>query len=176
MAMTQQISMSQQVGRQAFRLRFLIGAAVSFGLIALAIFFQHQDDLVPCPLCIFQRIAFAATGALFLIGALWNPASASMRRVAALLTMIPALIGLGIAGRHVWLTYLPESEVPKCGPGLEYLMESMPTNSVIRTVLTGSGECAKVDWRLLGLSMPEWSLIAFIGLVLWILLTLFRAR
>ena len=30
---------------------------------------------------------------------------------------------------------------------------------VLRKVLTGSGECAKVDWTFLGLAMPAWVLI-----------------
>ena len=56
-----------------------------------------------------------------------------------------------------------------CGPGLDFLTEAMPLSSVIRTVLTGSGECAKVDWTFLGMSMPEWSLAWFVLLALWVL-------
>jgi disulfide bond formation protein DsbB len=30
---------------------------------------------------------------------------------------------------------------------------------VLRKVLTGSGECSKIDWSFLGLSMPGWVLL-----------------
>ena len=161
---------------KAFRLRFLLGAIAAFGLIALAIGFQHMDNLVPCPLCIFQRVAYAAAGVLFLIGALLPMRSRGARRGLAVLTLIPLLTGMGIAARHVWLTHLPPDKVPKCGPGLEYLLDSVGAGCMIRSVLTGSGECAKVDWHLLGLSMPEWSLVGFAALTLWCLLALLRGR
>lgn len=167
---------TSSVQSKTFRLRFYLGALLSFGVIALAIMFQHKDALNPCPLCIFQRIAFAATGLMFLIGALWNPLLASRRRIAGVLALIPALVGIGIAWRHVWMTHLPADEVPQCGPGLEYMMNSMGAGKMIRSVLTGSGECAVVDWRLLGLSMPEWSLLVFVGLALWALLAIVRAK
>ena len=164
------------VESKTFRLRFYLGALLSFGVIALAIMFQHLDALNPCPLCIFQRIAFAATGLMFLLGALWNPSAPTRRRIAGLLALIPALVGAAIAGRHVWMTHLPADEVPQCGPGLNYMMETMGAGKLLRSVLTGSGECAVVDWRLLGLSMPEWSLVVFAGLALWALLAIVRAK
>lgn len=80
------------------------------------------------------------------------------------LGLVPAFIGSAIAGRHVWLTHLPPDQVPSCGPGLNFLMDAFPLWNVVKTVLTGSGECAKVDWTFLGLSMPAWSLAWFIGL------------
>jgi len=84
--------------------------------------------------------------------------------------------GIAIAGRHVWLQHLPADQVPMCGPGLNYLLDAMPISGVIRTVLTGSGECAKVDWALLGLSMPEWSLAWFVLLALWVALTMLPSQ
>ncbi|MDR2216246.1 MAG: disulfide bond formation protein B, partial [Nevskiaceae bacterium] len=39
-----------------------------------------------------------------------------------------------------------------------------PLTDVLKKVLTGSGECAKVDWTFLGLSMPGWVLICAVGL------------
>jgi disulfide bond formation protein DsbB len=39
------------------------------------------------------------------------------------------------------------------------MLEVFSPTEVLRKVLTGSGECAKVDWTFLGLSMPAWVLI-----------------
>lgn len=152
-----------------------LGAIVCFALIGFAIFSQFQWGLQPCPLCIFQRIAFAALGVVLLIGAIHNPATKA-RWVYMTTALVPALVGSIIASRHVWLTHLPPDQVPSCGPGLNFLMESFPLWNVIKTVLTGSGECAKVDWTFLGLSMPAWSLVWFIGLTVVVVVGALRKK
>ena len=147
-----------------FRAQFAFGFLACAGLLGYAIYSQYQLFLDPCPLCIFQRIAFAGLGVVFLLGGLHAPKGIWGRRSYGLLALIPASIGLGIAGRHVWLTTLPEDQVPECGPPLQFMMETNPLTEVIGKVLTGSGECAKVDWTLLSLSIPEWTLLLFLGL------------
>jgi disulfide bond formation protein DsbB len=167
---------STQTLVSAFRKRWLLGFVVCAALFSFALYSQSAWGLKPCPLCIFQRIAFIALGLVFLIGGLHAPRSANGRRAYGLLAMIPALAGIGIASRHVWLTHLPPDQVPSCGPPLEFMMESNPLTDVIKMVLTGSGECAKVDWHFLGLSMPEWSLAWFLVLAGWALHAAFRRR
>ena len=162
--------------RWSYRARCLLGFLACAALLAFALYTQLHGGLEPCPLCIFQRVAFAALGVVLLIAGLHSPRSRSVRGAYGVLALIPALAGVGIAGRHVWLQHLPPDQVPMCGPGLEYLMEAMPLAGVVRKVLTGSGECALVDWSFLGLSMPEWSLLWFVLLALWVLLALFRRR
>jgi protein dithiol:quinone oxidoreductase len=144
------------------RIIYLLGLAVCAGLIAFALYLQHKLGEDPCALCIFQRVAVAALGVVFLIAGLHNP-QALGNRVYALLALAIALIGGGIAARHVWLQHLPKDQVPECGPGLSYLMESQPWLQVLRNVLQGSGECAEVGWTFLRLSIPEWTLICFVG-------------
>lgn len=152
--------------RWSWRARCLAGFAVCAALVGFAIFSQFQWGLQPCPLCIFQRIAFAAVGAVLLLAALHAPRATWAKRIYALLALLPALVGLSIAARHVWLTHLPADQVPSCGPPLSFMMEANPLTDVIRKVLTGSGECAKVDWTLLGLSMPAWSALWFVLLTM----------
>jgi len=158
----------------SFRLRFLFGFLACAGLIGFALFSQFHWYLQPCPLCIFQRIAFAALGVVFLLGGLFAPRGTTGRRMWGAVALIPALAGIGIAGRHVWLTHLPPDQVPSCGPPLEFMMEASPLADVVRQVLTGSGECAKVDWHFLGLSMPAWALLWFVLLALWAAIAAFR--
>lgn len=162
--------------RWSFRAQFLLGFLACVGLIGFALYAQFHDRLNPCPLCIFQRIAFAALGVAFLIGALVAPDGAAGRRALGVLALLPALAGVGIAGRHVWLTHLPPDQVPSCGPPLDFLMEANPLGEVVRKVLTGSGECAKVDWTFLGMSMPAWSLLWFLLLTLLVVVAAFRRR
>lgn len=162
--------------RWSYRAQTLLGFVACVALIGFALFSQFQWGLIPCPLCIFQRIAFAGMGVMFLLSGIFAPKGTTGRRVFGVLSLIPALIGIGIAGRHVWLTTLPPSEVPECGPPLQFMMETNPVTDVIRKVLTGSGECAKVDWTFLGLSMPAWSLLWFVLLAGWALYAAFRRR
>jgi disulfide bond formation protein DsbB len=135
------------------------GALVCAALMGYALYAQHGLGLEPCPLCIFQRIAVIALGGIFLVAAL-HPAGLIGRRAYAILLGLVALAGIGVAGRHVWLTTLPPERIPACGPGLDFMFESFPLREALAMVLSGSGECASVDWQFLGLSMPAWVLIA----------------
>jgi len=143
------------------RLNFA-GFAICALLVAAAYYLQFVGGLEPCPLCIFQRIALAALGVVFLLTALQNPSSYG-RYVYSLFILVLALGGAGVAGRHVWLQSLPEDQIPACGPGLNYLLDTCPLFDAVALVLRGSGECAEIE-RWLGLSIPMWTLLAFIGL------------
>ncbi|MGH8492008.1 MAG: disulfide bond formation protein B [Moraxellaceae bacterium] len=138
-----------------------------------ALWLQHFQHLEPCPLCIFQRVAMISIGLVALLAFLHGPAAALGRRIYAVLILLAALGGAAVAGRHVWLQHLPPEDVPACGPGLDYWMDTFPLQDVVMKVFKGSGECAKVDWTLLGLSLPGLTLLAFLGFVgvaLWQLL------
>lgn len=156
--------------RWSFRVRCLAAFAACVALIAFALYSQLVLGLLPCPLCIFQRVAFAALGLVFLAAGLHAPAGAGGRRAWAALAVVAAAVGASIAGRHVWLQQLPADQVPACGPGLDWMMQTMPVAGVLREVFTGSGECANVDWTFLGLSMPAWSLAWFAILGAWAVL------
>jgi protein dithiol:quinone oxidoreductase len=144
----------------------LLGLAACAGLLGYAWYAQAVLQLDPCPLCIFQRIGIAAIGVLFLAAALQNPRHWGAR-VYGLLQLMAALATVGIAGRHIWIQHQPEGSVAACGATLSYMLDILPLSAVIRKVLTGSGECARVSWRFLGLSMPAWVLIAAVVLALW---------
>ncbi len=135
------------------------------GLLGFGYYLQYVDGLEPCNLCIFERVCFAAVALMALVG-LIHGSRGKASRVYHGLGAIPALIGTGIALRHVWLQHLPPSEVPECGPGLDFLMRAFPLQDVIQTVLKGSGDCAEVVWQLLGLSIPAWAPVCFLGLLL----------
>ena len=113
-----------------------------------------------------QRIAVIAAGVVFLIVALHNPGPRGSRWYLGLLWVV-VLLGAAIAMRHIWIQAQPPGSVAACGASLDYLFEIMPVTDVITKVLTGSGECGKVDWTFLGLTMPWWVLIALVGLGVW---------
>jgi protein dithiol:quinone oxidoreductase len=134
--------------------------------MGFALYLQYYEHLEPCPLCVFQRLGLMFMGFFALIAALHDPRQLAMRRVYSLLTTLGALWSVGVASRHVWIQHLPPEDVPACGPGLDYWMQTFPLQSVIQKVLHGSGECAKVDWTLLGWSLPHWALLFFVVLLM----------
>mgnify|MGYP001557593172 FL=1 len=102
-------------------------------------------------------------GLLFVLAALHNPRRWGARIYGTLL-VLAALATIGVAARHVWIQSQPPGTVAACGASLSYMLQVFPVGDVIRKVLTGSGECAKVTWLLLGRTMPAWVLIASVGL------------
>jgi len=143
-----------------------LGLLVCVGLLGYAYYAQMHLHLEPCPLCIFQRIGVAGIGLAFLLATLHNPRGWGSR-IYGLLIVVAATATLGVAARNVWIQHLPADQVPTCGASLSYLLDIFPLTQVIRTVLTGSGECAEITWTLLGLSMPAWVGIAALGLGGW---------
>jgi protein dithiol:quinone oxidoreductase len=146
-----------------------LGFVVCAGLMAYALYAQYVLGLAPCPLCIFQRIATIVTGILFLVAAVHNPREIGARVYGALIALA-ALAGVLISARHIWIQAQPPGTVAACGADLDYLLDIMPVAEVISKVLTGSGECGKIDWTFLGLSMPWWVAISLGALGLWALL------
>ena len=156
------------------RIWFLLVALACAAMISYALYVQHILFIDPCPLCVFQRVAFMWIGAVALLAFLHNPAGIGRWLYTGLLVLGSA-VGAGIAGRHVWLQHLPADQVPDCGMGLNYMLETMPYSEVLSEVFYGSGECAEVDWAFLGLSMPNWSLMVYIGLIVVTIYVMARA-
>jgi len=147
-------------------------AVVSLGLIGVALLLQHVVGLDPCPLCIFQRIAYFAL-ALFALTAAWlSPRTPSLWFGA--LVLLSALTGVGIAGWHVWLQMNPQGM--SCGPGLAVMLENFPLTEVLPKVFRGSGDCSESAWKLLGLTIADWSLLWFVILSAATIYILFARR
>ena len=141
----------------------LAGFIACAGLMGYALFAQYQLLLEPCPLCVFQRLSVIGMGVFFLVSGIHDSSGRGSRIYAALIGLISAA-GAVVAGRHVWLQHLPPDEVPTCGPGFNYIIDSFPLGEALSMIFRGSGECADVDWIFFGLSMPAWTLIWIVGL------------
>jgi disulfide bond formation protein DsbB len=133
--------------------------AVCAGLIGFGLFLQHARDLEPCPMCILQRYAFVGIGIVALVAALHGPGALGRRIYAGLLGVL-AMAGGGVAIRHVYLEHNPP-EIFDCGADLGYMLQSFTMSDMLPMIFRGTGDCSKVPWRFLGLSIAEWSLIWF---------------
>jgi disulfide bond formation protein DsbB len=143
------------------------------GLIATALILQTMLALNPCPLCITQRVCVIVVGVIALIAAVHNPARTGVK-IYALLQGLAAILGIAVAGRHVWIQSLPADQVPACGPGLKYMFANFPFMDALGLLFRGDGNCAVVDWTFLTLSIPAWVLISCALLLITNIWQLFR--
>lgn len=154
---------------------YWIGLMACASLLGVAYFyFQLQLGLPPCPLCMFQRGCLVGVAFFCVLGIIFRPQKFGSKLLAFGAT-ICTLLGLGIAGRQVWLQHLPADKVPECGPDLAFMLDAFPIFETIQTVLSGSGECAEVLWQFMGLSMPEWMVFVF-GVMLIVCLRLLFSK
>jgi disulfide bond formation protein DsbB len=144
------------------RAAFALGASACAMLLATGYYLQYVEGQEPCPLCHVQRGFYYAVGVVFLAGALHGSATLAY----AIAGFVLAAGGAATATRQVWLQHLPADQVPACGPDLFFMLENLPFRRTLEKLVAGSGECAEVKWRFLGLSIAEWSLGWFAALAL----------
>ncbi len=142
-------------------------------IIAVALFMQHGMKLEPCYLCIVQRVFVILTGLIALLAFAHNPGDMG-RRIYGAMVGLSAIAGGGFSLRQLWLQSLPEDLVPACGPPADYLFDALPLMDVIPLLMRGDGNCAEVQWTLIGISIPGYTLMAFGGLALVALWQVFR--
>lgn len=140
-----------------------LGAACCAAALAFGLYAQYGMNLVPCHLCIFQRVTMAALGVAFALAALFSRPGGRGIFFAILIALMGAAT-IATAGRHVWIQMQPEGAVPACGADLAFMLDLFPLTDVILKVFKAGGECAKIDWSFLGLSMPAWVLALAVAL------------
>ena len=150
------------------RLFYAAPALACAALLAFGYYLQYFDRQDPCPLCLVQRGFYYLVLLAFAAAAVHAPGRTG-HAVYCSAACLFALGGLGVAGRQVWLQHLPKDQVPACGPDLFFMMENFPLGRIFEKVFMGSGQCAEVHWKFLGLSIAEWSLAWFAALALYAL-------
>jgi disulfide bond formation protein DsbB len=161
--------------RWSFRAQYATGFIVCAAMLGYAYYSQFQLGVEPCPLCIFQRIAFLAMGIFFLVGAIHDPRETG-RRVYGLLVLLSAAAGFAIACYHVWVQHQPPDPMAGCTPGWNYMVENFPIGKVLKMAFTGHADCAEVNWAMFGLSMPYWTAISYASIGAGAVWAAFRRR
>jgi disulfide bond formation protein DsbB len=153
------------------RVWFAALALGTFGLVAAGMELQQLLRLAPCPLCIFQRLLFLVVGALALGGALLPVAR---QPLAALIAAVGAG-GVAVAGYQSWMQAFPHLAT-ECGysdpNAIERLVDWLGMQWPAMFLATGF--CTSRDWVFLGLSLANWSLLAFAGVVVLAVLLIMR--
>ena len=146
----------RQIPRIVFAAVFVIATA----LVATAIlYFQEQLGLDPCPMCILSRYCFITIAAIALVGAIHGPRGRAPK-VYAVLIAVFALAGIGVSIRHSYLQHFPPA-LETCGTDLSFLLNTLSLGQALPKIFAGTGSCSTVDWKMLGLSIPEWALVWF---------------
>jgi len=141
----------------------LAGFLACLAMELSAVYFQFVLKLEPCPLCITQRMIVFTLASVFLAGALHNPGQSGLRAYIGLAALL-CLTGAGVAAYHFLIQILPHDEFASCGPGASYILAHFSLADSVRMFLTGTGDCTQVVWTFLGLSMPFWVCLNFLGL------------
>jgi disulfide bond formation protein DsbB len=149
-------------------------AATTAAAMAAGLFLQHVVGLAPCPLCVLQRMGYIACGLIALGGASFARRAGAVKLV-ALVAGLAALAGLGVAIWHNYLIWFPPESM-SCGRPFEWFNDDFPLIVWLPRIFRGDGDCLAVEWTWLGLSIPQWSVVVFAGLIAMLILAFRRAR
>lgn len=151
------------------RRALLLIALVCLGLLGFGLYLQHVVGLEPCPMCIVQRYVMVI---MMLLALLLAAARKTGVHLLGLGLMLPITAsGAFVAARQSWLQWHPP-EVVSCGRDFYGMIETFPLKRAIPMIFRGGGDCTQVDWTFLGLSIANWSFLAFVTLGLsaaWVL-------
>ncbi len=155
------------------RMMYFLVAGACLAMMIAALIMQHMFEMEPCPLCITQRVFVILAGVVALAAGAHNCKGIGNKIYASLGGLV-SIIGGGVSTRHVWLQNLPEDQVPTCGPGLSYMFDALPLWEALSLLFAGDGNCAEESWRFLGLTIPGWTLLCFLGLLVIFIWQLLR--
>jgi protein dithiol:quinone oxidoreductase len=149
-----------------FKLLYTMKLGLFFSALTIflaSLYLEIQKQLIPCPLCIMQRLCILILSIVFLI-AIFIKSIKALKWLIGFAGII-ACAGIYFASRQLYLQSLPDSVSPSCGPGLNYLIQYFPLKDIFYALFWGAGECAHVQWTFLGFSLPFWSFWGFILLL-----------
>ncbi|WP_460150405.1 disulfide bond formation protein B [Pseudomonas sp. H2_A10] len=151
--------MSLAPSRSLFFLAFMAGALT----LGASFYLEFGASLRPCFLCQMQRGFLAVFTLINLVATLHNP-----RRVAiylyGLAGMTCALLGAVTAVRQMLLQNAAPGQAADCWPSLSHMIENLSLWQALQSTVKGTVDCVEINWTLFDLSLPEWSLLFFLGM------------
>lgn len=135
-------------------------AAACVAMLAFGLYLQHVVGLEPCPMCIVQRYALILVAVAAALAAAFRSRGAHI--AGAGLVVLFSGFGAFVAARQSWLQWNPP-EIASCGRDFYGMIETFPLKRAIPMIFRGSGDCTKIDWTFLGLSIANWSFLCFVA-------------
>jgi len=154
------------------RFPFALALVISLGLVAGGVVLAVTLHIAACPLCIAQRMLYLGVAAAALLGIVlsrWRPPYLT----AALLMAVISATGACVAA---WQTYLQRFAVEtRCSGAMAWWEQLIDwAGEQVPLLFYASGLCSEPGWKFLGLSIAEWSLLAFSFLTALALYALLR--
>lgn len=144
---------------------FFSAFLASLLILSGALYLEYGLGVAACPLCETQRLVLSAFSLTCLAGLIFR-AGLRTERIFLGTSLFLALSGGLFAARHVWLQGLHPLVEMTCLKSMGYLYEQGTLGEWLHSMLIGSVDCVPINWSFIGLSVPEWSLLAFLGLAL----------
>ncbi len=132
-------------------------------MLAFGLYLQHVVGLEPCPMCIVQRYALVLVALGCGLTAMTNRSALLLS--GSVVTLLAAGFGAFVAARQSFLQWYPPEEA-SCGRDFYGMIETFPLKRAIPMIFKGSGDCTKIDWTFLGLSIANWSFLCFAAIAL----------
>lgn len=126
------------------------------GLLGFALYLQLVLDMLPCPLCVMQRYAFAFIAVACLICLVFP----KFKRPALSFSLLSSLLGGGIAAYQLWVISQPLTSCgtdPISGP-----LNSFFLAKLFPLMFKANGLCETPYDPILGLSIPAWACVWFV--------------
>ena len=152
--------MSFAPSRSWFFLAFLAGTLT----LGVSFYLEFGAALRPCLLCQMQRAFLAAFTLINLVAALHNPKRFAIYLYGAA-SMGCALLGAATAVRQVLLQNAA-SDPADCLHSLHDTIDNLSLWQALQAAVKGSVDCVEINWTLFDLSLPEWSLLFFVGMLM----------
>jgi protein dithiol:quinone oxidoreductase len=150
----------------AFRL-YMLSVLLVAAAMGSALYLQYAVGLLPCPLCVIQRMGFLSAALFALLAALVGAGTA--RPVLGVLGLLCALAGASVAAWHAWLLAHPP-ETLGCGRPFEWFSDDFPLVVWLPKLFKGDGDCLDIHWTFFGLGVPHLAGLAYIALIALLIL------
>lgn len=166
--------LSKLTALSPFRQGLLLTLLLGWGGVASSLFAQYILGMNPCVMCIQQRMALLGIALLSLL-LWWLPENKITRWFTALSVAAPAVFGLYIASKQIYLQSLPLTEQPSCGAPWTFRLRNAPLFDFYEWFIRGTGACGEI-YTVFGVSLPVWAALFFSFVLLILLVSLWRAR
>lgn len=157
----------------SLRFTFFLAFLVVIFLLVAATLLEYYFKIVPCPLCVLQRIVMGILGIIFFYGAMIHLKKFGVLFISTL-ALIVSFAGMLLSGRQVWLQHIPQIGLGECGVSLSAMFKIFPFWQALRHIWLGGTECSQQGMMIINLSIAEWSLVCFSAFFLFLLIQQIR--
>lgn len=153
--------MSLACSRSLFFMVFIAGALA----LGVSYYLEYAIGLKPCGLCLLQRFCLALLAGVCLLAAVHGPGRFGSF-LYWLLGLLCSLAGTATAWRQVLLQGDAMEQPPTCSPNLTEVFANTPWDCIVQRLYEGTADCTQISWTLFDLSIPEWSLLFFVAMMI----------